>query len=150
MKKVARSYAWWLGIDKDIKILVKSCNECLQTMNKPFLVLRHPWQLVERPWQRIHNDFAAPFLQQMFLIGIDSFAKTPEVIVIKSTTATNTINKLRSLFSLWGIPEQIVSNNGPQFKSNEFKQFLSENGIITYLTTDPYFSATNGQALCKQ
>ena len=28
MKKVARSYAWWPGIDKDIEILVKSCDEC--------------------------------------------------------------------------------------------------------------------------
>ena len=105
----------------------------------------HPWQLVESPWQRIHIDFARPFLQQMFLIVIDSFSKWPEVIVMKSTTATITIDELCCLFSLRGIPEQIVSDNGPQFKSDEFKQFLSENGI-TYLTTAPYFPATNVQA----
>ena len=35
MKKVARSYAWWPGIDRDIEILVKSCDGCLQTRNKP-------------------------------------------------------------------------------------------------------------------
>ena len=43
------------------------------------------------------------------------------------------------------MPEQTVSDNGPQFKSDEFKQFLNENGI-THLTTAPYFPATNGQA----
>ena len=59
----------------------------------------HPWQLAERPWQRIHIDFAGPFLQQMFLIVIDSFSKWPEVIVMKSTTATKTIDELRCLFS---------------------------------------------------
>ena len=107
MKKVTRSYAWWLGIDKNIKMLVKSCDECLQTRNKLLLVSCHLWQLAERSWQRIHNDFAAPFLRPMFLIVIDSFSKMPEVIVIKSTTAKNTINKLCSLFSRWGIPEQI-------------------------------------------
>ena len=105
----------------------------------------HPWQLAETPWQRIHIDFAGPFLHQMFLIVIDSFSKRPEVIVMKSTTVTKTIDELRCLFSRWGTPEQIVSDNGPQFKSNEFKQFSSENGI-THLTTAPYFPATNGQA----
>ena len=99
MKKVARSYAWWPGIDKDIEILVKSCDGCLQTRNKPSPMSLHPWQLAERPWQRIHIDFAGPFLQQMFLIVIDSFSNWPEVIVMKSTTATKTINELGCLFS---------------------------------------------------
>ena len=145
MTKVARSYAWWPRIDRDIEILVKSCDGCLQTRTKPSSVLLHPWQLAERPWQRIHIDFAGPFLQKMFLIVIDSFSKWPDVIVIKSNTATKTIHELRCLFYRLGIPEQIVSDNGPQFKSDEFKQFLSENGI-THLTTAPYFPATNGQA----
>ena len=118
MKKVVRSYAWWPGIDRDIEILVKSCDGCLQTRNKPSPDSLHSWQLAERPWQRIHSDFAGPFLQQMFLIVIDSFSKWREVIVLKSTTATKTIDELRCLFSRWGIPEQIVSDNGPQFKSD--------------------------------
>ena len=104
-----------------------------------------PWQLAERPWQRIYIDFMEPFLQQMFLIVIDSFSKWPEVIVMKSTTAKKTIDELRCLFSRWGIPEQIVSDNSPQFKCDEFKQFLSKNGI-THLTTAPYLPAANGQA----
>ena len=104
-----------------------------------------PWQLAERPWQRIYIDFVGPFLQQMFLIVIDSFSKWPEVIAMKSTTAKKTIDELRCLFSRWGIPEQIVSDNSPQFKCDEFKQFLSENGI-THLTTAPYLPAANGQA----
>ena len=81
----------------------------------------------------------------MFLIVIDSFSKWPEVIVMKSTTATKTNDEWCCLFSRWGIPEQIVCNNGPQFKSDEFKKILSENGI-THLTTASYFPATNGQA----
>ena len=81
----------------------------------------------------------------MFLIVIDSFSKSPEVIVMKSTSATKTIDELRCLFSRWKIPEQIVIDNGPQFKSDEFKLFLSENGI-THLIMAPYFPATNKQA----
>ena len=65
--------------------------------------------------------------------------------MIKFTTAIKTIDELHCLFSLWRIPEQIASDNCPQFKSDEFKQFLCENGI-SHLTTAPYFPATNGQA----
>ena len=144
MKKVARSYAWWPRIDRDIEILVKSCDGCLQTRNKPSPVTLHPWQLAERPRQRIHIDFAGPFLQQMFLIVKNLFSKWPEKIGMKSTTAMKTIDELHCLFSRWGISEQIVSDNGYRFKPDAFKQFLSENGI-TPLTTAPYFPATNGQ-----
>ena len=52
----------------------------------------------------------------MFLIVINSFSEWSEVIVMKSTTAAaKTIEELRCLFSRWGIPEQIVSDNCPQF-----------------------------------
>jgi len=145
MKNIARSYAWWPNIDQGIENLVKSCDGCLQTRNKPSAVKLHPWQLAEKPWQRIHIDFAGPFLGKMFLIVVDAFSKWPEVFVMNSTTTFNTINELRVLFSRWGLPEQIVSDNGPQFKSNEFRCFLEENGIIHH-TTAPYFPATNGQA----
>ena len=145
MKSIARSYVWWPNIDKDIETLATTCDGCLQTRNMPLPVALHPWQLAERPWQRIHIDFAGPFLQNMFLIVVDSFSKWPEVIMMNSTTAAKTIEDLRVLFSRWGIPEQIVSDNGPQFKSEEFENFLSRNGIV-HLTTAPYFPATNGQA----
>ena len=120
MKKVAQSYAWWPGIDRDIEILVKSCDDCLQTSNKPSPVSLHPWRIGERPLQRIRIELCGTFLQQMFLIMID----------IKSTTATKSIDEFRCLFSRWEISEQIVRDDETQFKSDEFKQFLSENGII--------------------
>ena len=55
-------------------------------------MLLQPWQLAERLRQQIHIDFAEPFLQQMFLIEIDSFFNWPNIIVMKSTTATITID----------------------------------------------------------
>lgn len=58
-------------------------------------------------------------------------------------TSNNSISCLRSLFSQFGIPRQIVSDNGSQFTSSEFKQFCLENGIKLVLTT-PYHSRSNG------
>ena len=49
---------------------------------------------------------------------------------MSSTTATATIQVLRTTFARYGIPESIVSDNGPQFSSSEFAQFCHANSII--------------------
>ena len=49
------------------------------------------------------------------------------------------------LFARYGVPAQLVSDNGPQLKSDEFEQFLKRNGI-KHITSAPYHPATNGLA----
>ena len=66
------------------------------------------------------NPCAGPFEGSMWLIVVDAHTKWPEVIAMKSTTASNTIATLRSLFARYGIPPQVVSDNGPQFMSEEY------------------------------
>ena len=62
---------------------------------------------------------------------------------MKSTTATATIQELRRLFSSYGLPEQLVSDNGPQFVSAEFATFLKENGV-KHIRCAPYHPSSNG------
>ncbi|CAC5397393.1 unnamed protein product [Mytilus coruscus] len=81
----------------------------------------------------------------MFLIVIDAHSKWPEVIPMKSTTSTQTIRVLRTIFARAGLPEQIVSDNGLQFVSAEFQTFTKMNGI-THIKSAPYHPATNGLA----
>ena len=62
---------------------------------------------------------------------------------MSSTTATKIIEALRQLFSAYGLPEQLVSNNGPQFVAQEFDSFMKINGI-KHIRTLPYHLASNG------
>ena len=62
---------------------------------------------------------------------------------MSSTTASSTIDVIRHLFSRYGLPEQLVSVNGPQFSSDEFELFMRQNGIKHYRSA-PYHPATNG------
>ena len=48
---------------------------------------------------------------------------------MKNTTVNRTIEELRKLFSSYGLPEQIVTDNGPQFVSEEFAMFTKANGV---------------------
>ena len=60
-------------------------------------------------------------------------------------TSQNTIEALQALFARYGLPEQIVSDNGAQFTSQEFSDFVQANGI-RHIRSAPYHPSTNGQA----
>ena len=105
----------------------------------------HPWVWPTAPWQHIHVDFAGPFLGHVFLIVVDTNSKWLEVEIMSGTTAEKTIDRLRYIFSHYGLPEQLVSDNGPQFVSLRFKHFMKENGI-RHILVAPRHPRSNGQA----
>ena len=143
MKSLARSYIWWPGMDKDIENIAKACIPCQNHRHAPTPANLHPWTWPTKPWQRIHIEFAGPFLGKSFLVIVDAHSKWPEIFEMKSTTATNTIETLRRLFSSHGLPQQVVSDNGPQFIAEEFAQFLNSNGI-RHIRCSPYHPSSNG------
>ena len=54
------------------------------------------------------------------------------------------INKLWKLFSTHGIPETVVSDNGPQFASEEFTQFAKQ-WEFQQMTSSPLYPQSNGK-----
>ena len=145
MKELARSYVWWPNLNHDIEASVSSCISCQQHRHQPAKAPLHPWEWPAEPWQRIHIDFAGEFLGKMWLIVVDAHSKWPEVIPMTSTTTAKTVEHLRTIFARHGLPQQLVSDNGPQFTSEEFGDFLRRNGIA-HIRTAPYHPATNGLA----
>ena len=63
----------------------------------------------------------------MCLIAVDARSKWPEVQVVKTTTALKTVDVLRQIFGQSGVPKLIVSDNGPQFTSEQFQAFVRNN-----------------------
>ncbi len=145
MKSLARMYVWWPGIDADIEKSVRLCTACQETASSPPPAPLNPWKWPSRPWSRIHLDFAGPFENQMILVLIDSHSKWIEAFKTASATSKAVISKFRFLFSQFGVPETIVSDNGTCFTSEEFAIFLKSNGIKHY-TSAPYHPASNGLA----
>ena len=80
-----------------------------------------------------------------FLLIVDSFSKWLEILPMNSTTTGATIKAVRTLFARYGLPQQVVTDNGPQFISDEFKTFLKVNGV-KFTLTPPYHPASNGLA----
>ena len=132
-------------MDNDLEEKVKECFNCQSTRHHPPPAPLHPWEWPEHPWSRLHADYAGPFLGKMFLIVVDAYSKWLEVIPLSSATSLSTIEQFRSLFSVHGLPEVLVTDNGTAFTSSEFEDFMKRNGI-RHVKSAPYHPATNGQA----
>ena len=127
MKALFRIHMWWPGIDQNIASTVRSCLSCQSVRNKPPQAPLQPWDRPKTPWQRVHKDFL--FMNKMFMVVVDSHSKWLEVEIMPNMTSETTIEKLCDLFARFGVPERLVSDNGPQFSSSEFTEFTKRNGI---------------------
>ena len=93
---------------------------------------------------RIHIDYFE-YNGINFLLMVDSYSKWLEVEMIRKCDTSNTIKCLNKWFSCYGLPNQLVSDNGPQFVSDQFSCFVTERGI-NHLRTAAYHQSSNGQA----
>ena len=87
-----------------------------------------PWMRPGKPWYRVHAGFATKEGQD-FLVMVDAHSKWWEILLMSSTTAAATIAAFRDVFACFGFPVTVVNDNGPQFISAEFGEFLRRNGI---------------------
>ena len=145
MKSIARSYAYWPNMDRDIEVYVKKCAQCQQAAKNPCKLPPIPWPETKQPWSRIHIDFAGPVNGVTYLVLVDAFSKWPEVIPITPPSTSKTINILSQVFSQHGLPDTIVSDNGSQFISSQFQDFCRQNAI-NHIFSPPYHPQSNGQA----
>ena len=145
MKALARSYEWWPELEGDVAEQAKACPTCQAVKIAPAKAPLHPWVWLTVPWQQIHLDFGGPFMGKMLLVVIDSHSKWPEVLEMNTTTAAKTVTVLREMFADYGLLEQVVTDNEPQFTSTEFRQFLTAKGVKHFLCS-PYHPSSNGAA----
>ena len=104
----------------------------------------HPWICPTKPQSRIHVDFTGPFQGKYYLLGVDAHSKWLEIHEMQDNTTSHAIDVLRHLFSCYGLPEQLVSDNGPQFST--FVVFMKLNRI-KQIHTLPYHPASRPRPL---
>jgi len=82
-------------------------------------------------------------MDKTYLIVVDAHSKWPEIVEMNLTTAQKTITELCKMFAAYGLPTQLVSDNGPQFMSDEFADLMQVNGI-KHIRCGPYHPASSG------
>ena len=134
------------SINKDIEQLVEACATCQRHRPQEPRQPLKPTPPPERPWQHLGADFMM-FDGSEYLVIVDYYSKMP--IVRKMPTSqcnsAKTITVLKELFAEHGIPEEIRSDNGPQFASHLFAEFTKD-WNIKQSTSSPRNPRSNGQA----
>ena len=78
------------------------------------------------------------------MVVVDYFSRYFEVVILRSTSSTKIIEGLKPIFTRFGVPHTLKTDNGPQLVSEEFETFLAENEI-EHQTTPPLWPQANGE-----
>ena len=144
-KALMREKVWFPDIDKLTKDTLDRCIPC-QAVGQP--APPQPLKMSEMPtgpWQKIHIDFYGPMpTGEYLLVIVDRYSRFPIVEIVKSTKAKTIIPKLDKTFAVHGLPNQITTDNGPPFSSDEFKKYLSLLDI-DYIPATPQWPQGNAE-----
>ena len=76
---------------------------------------------------------------------VDYFSNFFEIDYLNTTSSNAVIKKLKGHIARYGIPDEVVSDNGPQYDSNEFQAFAQSYGF-KHTRTSPHHPQSNGKA----
>ncbi|XP_026330562.1 uncharacterized protein K02A2.6-like, partial [Hyposmocoma kahamanoa] len=147
-KALARSYVWWPGVDEAVEAACRACTVCAAHADQPPRHAPCVWPWPSRPWCRLHLDYLGPINGTMYLVVLDAMSKWIEVFLVPSTSASFTIKILSELWSKYGLPKQLVTDNGPPFTRETPAMLLMNRRLRTRL--DALKSDRGAKALAAQ
>jgi len=134
---------WWPGLSKELEQLVSTCVECCRSKQQNAEPLQ-PAVFPQLPWQKVASDLFV-WKNSHYLLVIDYFSRFIEIAKLSTETTGSVIKHMSSIFARHGIPQELVSDNGPQYSSREFANFAKEYGF-EHTTSSPQYPQANGEA----
>lgn len=134
---LVRRFYNWPGMAKDVRDFVAACSLCKETKatNQTLRPLMGNSNIAERPFQHIYADLLGPYPRSksgntIILIVLDQLTKFVWLKPLRRATTNAIVTYIESdIFHFVGAPETILTDNGVQFVSNEFKSLLSRYGV---------------------
>ena len=100
------------------------------------------YEIPAQPWTKIGANLFE--LQgKHYLLVAEYYSRFPVIRRLSGLTTQSVIGQLKSIFSEYGIPVTVMSDNGPQFASTEFKEF-SKQYRSSHITSSPHYAQANG------
>ncbi|XP_027869193.1 uncharacterized protein K02A2.6-like [Xiphophorus couchianus] len=139
----AQQSVWWPGLGQQLKELVLKCHTCNREKENPTEPLM-PSQYPDRPWQKLGADLFT--LQgKNYILVVDYASRFVEIAQLSPTRSADVIPHLKSVFARHGIPEVMITDNGPQFSCAAFATFAKLYGF-SHITSSPRYPQSNGEA----
>ena len=139
----ARQSVWWPGFSTQLGELVKNCRECCKVQLQRAEPLR-PTALPSLPFQQVGTDLFE-WEKKTYLLVVDYYSRFIEIALLNRTSAADVISHTKSIFARHGIPEVVISDNGPQYSSEAYSDFAKEYQFH-HVTSSPLYPQGNGEA----
>ena len=150
--RLLRPRYYWRRMLNDVERFVRNCHPCRRAdvprdKTPGFL---HPLPIPEHPWQHVTMDFKAmpedKYGQNMVYVVIDRLSKQVVSVPCVNTVTAEDMAKsyVQYVYRYYGPPQSIVSDRGPQFVSQFWKEFCRILGIQLKLST-AFHPQTDGQ-----
>ena len=135
---------WWPTLREDVTQYVRSCLTCQRNKTPRRLPpgnIHH--RRIHLVWHTLHLDLIGPLIRSTrnftnILVVVDTFSKWVEVYPLRHGTTAEIITHLHRLFTQFGFPAQLHSDNGSVFKSRAFQEYARSWGIR--LSTNPPYT----------
>ena len=128
LKRLLREGVFWPGMAKDAEQWVRGCSGCtLSDKSKPVGVHgKAPIPPPKEPGVQWGVDICGPFFNgQSLLVAVDHATGWPEILSRARINAGDVARWLdQDIFARYGLPNAIITDNGPQFAAKEFQDFL--------------------------
>ena len=148
----ATDHVFWPAMTSQVKDRVRTCGICNAFRNQQQKETFKPHQIPGLPWEIVDTD---PFEYggHTYVVVTDFYSKYFEPELLRQSTATCLINSVKKIFVRYGIPQQVVSDNGSQYantrnildSTHQFKEFAREWGF-RHTTSSPEYPQSNGAA----
>ena len=138
----ARNCIYWPVIPKDVTEMTTNFPTCTQFSERQPKEPLHPHNVPSVPWQKVATGLF-DYQGAQYLLITDYYSKFPMVRKLNSTTSAAVISHLNSVFAENGIPKTLVSDNGPQYSSQEFAPFWKQ-WDINHVTSSSLNPQSNG------
>ena len=121
--------------------MVKTCPDCAQNRKARVEPVKGP-AFPNDPGPGSLQTFSSIMANSFFL---DYYSRDVELALISNkATAAETVSRMKKVFSRHGIPDIVVTDNGPQFAADEFASFAQSWGF-EHVTSSPHYAQANGE-----
>ncbi|XP_014664198.1 PREDICTED: uncharacterized protein K02A2.6-like [Priapulus caudatus] len=143
-KALLREKVWFPSIDRLTERTVRDCLSCQMNAVEHAKEPLKMTELPQLPWSEVSVDFANLPSGEHMLVVIDDYSRFVEVEIVSSTAASLVIPKLDRIFSSFGVPTVVRTDNGPPFNRAEFSKFAQYLGFQHRKVT-PRWPQANGE-----
>ena len=140
----ARDTMYWPRMVTELKEYISRCDICTAHRDTPSKEPLQQHNFVARPWSRVGADLC-DLRGRTLLVVSDYFSNFIEVENTHKVTTNGVSKALKAMFARYGVPDELVTDNGPQFASAEFVKFARVWGF-KHVTSSPYYPQSNGRA----